>query len=332
VYTALRWSDEPAVVLLDQTRLPGETVELTCPDVATLVEAMQRLAVRGAPLLGIAGGYGVALAAARGEDMETAAYELAHARPTAVNLTHGVVRVFAAYVDSGNDPAATLAAAHALAAEEEAAGAAMAEHGLTLVEPGARILTHCNTGALAVGGAGSAFGVVLAAHQAGRLAHLWVGETRPLLQGARLTAWEAVQHGIPHSVLVDSAAASLMAAGEVDLVLVGADRIAADGAVANKIGTYSLAVLATYLGIPFVVVAPTSTIDPKTPHGAAITVEQRDADEVATFAGQRVTPADSPAWNPAFDVTPAGLITALVTERGVLKEPDRAGIAGLAAR
>jgi methylthioribose-1-phosphate isomerase len=332
VYRALYWSDEPAVVLLDQTRLPGETVELTCPDVATLVEAMQRLAVRGAPLLGVAGGYGVALAVARGDDVESAAYDLAHARPTAVNLTAGVVRVFAAYVDSGGDAAAVLAAAHALAAEEDAAGVAMAEHGLTLIEPGARILTHCNTGALAVGGPGSAFGVVLAAHQAGRLAHLWVDETRPLLQGARLTAWEAVQHGVPHSVLVDSAAASLMAAGEVDLVLVGADRIAADGAVANKIGTYSLAVIATYLGIPFVVVAPTSTIDLKTPHGAAITVEQRDADEVATFAGTRVTPPDSPAWNPAFDVTPAGLITALVTERGVLREPDRAGIAGLAAR
>jgi len=332
VYRALYWSDEPAVVLLDQTRLPGETVELTCPDVPSLVEAMQRLAVRGAPLLGIAGGYGVALAVATGADVESAAYDLAHARPTAVNLTGGVVRVFAAYVDSGGDPAAVLAAAHALAAEEEAAGAAMSEHGLTLVEPGARILTHCNTGALAVGGPGSAFGVVLAAHQAGRLAHLWVDETRPLLQGARLTAWEAVQHGIPHSVLVDSAAASLMAAGEVDLVLVGADRIAADGAVANKIGTYSLAVIATYLGIPFVVVAPTSTIDPNTAHGAAMTVEQRDAEEVATFAGQRVTPPESPAWNPAFDVTPAGLITALVTERGVLQQPDRAGIAGLATR
>jgi methylthioribose-1-phosphate isomerase len=332
VYRALYWSDQPAVVLLDQTRLPGESVELTCPDVASLVAAMKRLAVRGAPLLGIAGGYGVALAVARGEDVELAAYDLAHARPTAVNLTAGVVRVFAAWKDSGGDPAATLAAARALHAEEDAASEAMATHGLTLVPDGAKVLTHCNTGALATGGAGSAFAVALGAHKAGKLAHLWVDETRPLLQGARLTAWEATQHGIPHTVLVDGAAAALMAAGEVDLVLVGADRIAADGAVANKVGTYGLAVIATYLGVPFVVVAPTSTIDLATPHGAAISVEQRDADEVATVAGHRVTPADSAAWNPAFDVTPAGLITALVTERGVLREPDRAGIAALTAR
>jgi methylthioribose-1-phosphate isomerase len=332
VYRALYWSDEPAVVLLDQTRLPGETVELSCPDVASLVDAMKRLVVRGAPLLGIAGGYGIALAVARGEDVEIAAYELAHARPTAVNLTAGVVRVFAAYKDSGGDAAATLAAAEALHAEEDAFSEGMATHGLALLPDGAKVLTHCNTGALATGGAGSAFAVVLAAHKAGKLAHLWVDETRPLLQGARLTAWEAAQHGIPHSVVVDGAAAALMAAGEVDLVLVGADRIAADGAVANKVGTYGLAVIATYLGVPFVVVAPTSTIDPGTPHGAAITVEHRDAAEVTTIAGQPVTPADSPAWNPAFDVTPAGLITALVTERGVLREPDRAGIAELVAR
>jgi methylthioribose-1-phosphate isomerase len=332
VYRALYWSDEPAVVLLDQTRLPAETVELSCPDVATLVDAIKRLVIRGAPLLGIAGGYGIALAAARGEDVEIAAYELAHARPTAVNLTRGVVRVFAAYRDSGADPAATLAAARALHAEEDAASEAMAAHGLTLVKPGARLLTHCNTGALATGGAGSAFGVALAAHKAGNLAHLWVDETRPLLQGARLTAWEAAAHGIPHTVLVDGAAAALMSNDQVDLVLVGADRIAEDGAVANKVGTYGLAVVATYLGIPFVVVAPCSTIDLATPGAAAIPVEQRDATEVTTVAGQLVTPADTPAWNPAFDLTPAGLITALVTERGVLQHPDRAGIAELLAR
>jgi methylthioribose-1-phosphate isomerase len=290
------------------------------------------LVVRGAPLLGIAGGYGIALAVARGEDVEVAAYELAHARPTAVNLTRGVVRVFAAYRDSGGDPEATLAAARALHAEEDAASEAMASHGLTLVPDGAKVLTHCNTGALATGGTGSAFGVALAAHKAGKLAHLWVDETRPLLQGARLTAWEAAAHGIPHTVLVDGAAASLMSNDQVDLVLVGADRIAEDGTVANKVGTYGLAVVATYLGIPFVVVAPSSTIDLATPQAAAIHVEQRDAAEVTSVAGQPVAPADTAAWNPAFDLTPAGLVTALVTERGVLRHPDRAGIAGLVAR
>jgi methylthioribose-1-phosphate isomerase len=318
-------------VLLDQTRLPAEESALTCHDVPALVDAIRRLAVRGAPLLGVAGAFGVALAAAQGGDVTGAASQLAAARPTAVNLGWGVRRALAAYRAALAAPAAggqdreqraaqaALAEARAVAAEDAAASRAMASHGLALVPEDARILTHCNTGALVSAGEGTAFAVILAAHRAGRLARLWVDETRPLLQGARLTAYEAARAGMPHAVLPDGAAASLMAAGEVDLVLVGADRIAADGSVANKVGTYGLAVLARHHEVPFVVVAPVSTIDFATAGGAAIVVEHRAAAEVTAVAGTAVAPAGSEAYNPAFDVTPPGLLTALVTERGVAR-------------
>jgi methylthioribose-1-phosphate isomerase len=329
----LRWvgaeAGGPALVLLDQTRLPTEEIELVCAEPEALVAAIIRLAIRGAPLLGVAGGYGVALAAARDCDVEAAAHRLAHARPTAVNLARGVARVLAANRAAGGEATATLAAARRLHTDEDAASAAMAAHGLSLVPDAARILTHCNTGALAVGGTGSAFAVALAAHRAGRLAHLWVDETRPLLQGSRLTAWEAAGHGIPHTVLPDSAAAALMAAGQVDLVIVGADRIAADGSVANKIGTYSLAVLAAHHGVPFVVVAPRSTVDTGTPDGASIVIEQRSADEVTTIGGSRTAPAGTAAFNPAFDVTPPELLTALVTEVGILAPVNADALTGL---
>jgi methylthioribose-1-phosphate isomerase len=328
---ALRWVDPPAgpaIVLLDQTRLPAAETYLTCADVSQLVEAIRRLAVRGAPLLGVAGAYGVALAAMRADDVEAAAAVIAAARPTAVNLGWGVQRALAAYqsaaTQAGRVPVspegarAALAEAHAIADEDAAASAAMAGHGLSLVPPGARILTHCNTGSLVSAGDGTAFAVILAAHRVGLLERLWVGETRPLLQGARLTAWEAGRAGIPHSVLADSAAGSLMAAGQVDLVLTGADRIAADGSVANKVGTYSLAILARHHEVPFVVVAPVSTVDPSTPDGASITVEHRPSAEVACLAGQPVAPPGTAAYNPAFDVTPPELITAIVTEEGVI--------------
>jgi methylthioribose-1-phosphate isomerase len=319
------------VALLDQTRLPAEEVALVCRDVETLVDAIRRLVVRGAPLLGIAGGYGVALAAALGADVPAAAAALATARPTAVNLGTGVARVARAHAAAAGDPAAALAEARALEAEEAAASDAMAAYGLELVPADARILTHCNTGALAVGGDGSAFAVALAAHRAGRLARLWVDETRPLLQGSRLTAYEARRHGLPHSVLPDAAAASLMAAGEVDLVVVGADRVAADGSVANKVGTYSLAVLAAHHGIPFAVVAPLTTLDPDTVDGAAIVVEQRPAAEVTRWHGRPVAPLGTAAYNPAFDVTPPGLVTALVTDAGIARPVDAAAIARLLA-
>jgi methylthioribose-1-phosphate isomerase len=332
----LRWLDPPdgpAVELLDQTRLPAAEVVLTCRDVPSLVAAIRALVVRGAPMLGVAGAYGVALAAWRGDDVAAAAEMITAARPTAVNLGWGAGRALAAYqravaaddlppVRSGPD--AALAQARSIASQDAAASASIAAHGLALVPAGARILTHCNTGALVSAGEGTALAIALAAHRAGRLAQLWVDETRPLLQGARLTAWEARRAGLPYAVLPDAAAASLLAAGQVDLVLVGADRIAADGSVANKLGTYGLAVLAAHHGVPFVVAAPLSTVDVATAAGSGIVVEHRPAAEVTSYAGVAVAPAGSQAYNPAFDVTPPELVTALVTERGVAR-PVNAG-------
>jgi len=333
---ALRWIDPPdgpAIELLDQTRLPAEEAVVTCADVPSLIDAIRRLVVRGAPMLGVAGAFGVALAAYRGDDAAAAAAAIGDARPTAVNLSWGARRALAAYREAPADQtpvteragaAAAVAEARRIAAEDAAASDEMARRGLELVPPGARVLTHCNTGALVSGGDGTAFAVILAAHRAGRLARLWIDETRPLLQGARLTAWEARRAGLPHAVLADAAAASLLAAGQVDIVLTGADRIAADGSVANKVGTYGLAVLARHHRVPFVVVAPVSTIDLHTPDGAAIEVERRPAEEVTSLAGVPVAPRGTEAYNPAFDVTPPGLITAIVTERGVA-EPPAAG-------
>ncbi|MGK5499480.1 S-methyl-5-thioribose-1-phosphate isomerase [Streptomyces sp. URMC 125] len=357
---ALRWEEPPegpVVVLLDQTRLPAEEVELVCTDVPALVDAVRSLAVRGAPLLGLAGAYGVALAAARGYDVTEAAEHLAHARPTAVNLEYGVRRAERAYravAEGGGDleqaAAAALAEARALHREDAEASERMAAHGLELLGEllpggGYRILTHCNTGALVSGGGGTAFGVVRSAHRAGELRRLWVDETRPLLQGARLTAYEAAREGMAYTVLTDSAAGSLFAAGEVDAVLVGADRIAADGSAANKIGTYPLAVLARYHHVPFLVVAPVTTVDAGTADGASIEVEQRPGHEVTEFApptvpgagaepggGLPVAPLGAQAYNPAFDVTPAELITAIVTERGVVSPVTGDALAELCAR
>ena len=331
----LQWLDPPrgpAVALLDQTRLPTEEKVLTCENVPELVDAIRRLVIRGAPALGVAGAFGVALAACRGDDVAAAARTLSLARPTAVNLAWGTRRALAAYQAAfgraaepehqDQDPqrlaaGAALHEARAIAAEDAAASAAMARHGLGLMPEGARVLTHCNTGSLVSAGGGTAFAVIMAAHRAGRLTRLYVDETRPLLQGARLTAYEAQRAGIDYAVLADSAAAGLLASGAVDVVLTGADRIAADGSVANKVGTYSLAVLAQYHSVPFVVVAPVSTIDFGTATGAEIVVEHRAAQEVTTLGGQVLAPAGSAAYNPAFDVTPASLVSALVTERGI---------------
>jgi methylthioribose-1-phosphate isomerase len=291
--------DGPKVVLLDQRRLPEEEVELECRTVDELVVAIRELAIRGAPAIGVAAGYGLALAAARGEDVDAAAAALAASRPTAVNLAWALAEL-------RDDP--TPERARRLHADEVERCRAMAAHAAALFGPGTRALTHCNAGGLATGGYGSAVGALRAAWERGLLAHVWVDETRPLLQGSRLTAWELEAAGIPHAVIADSAAASLMAAGDVDCVVTGADRIAANGDTANKIGTYSLAVLAAHHGIPFYVVAPTSTLDPDTPTGADIPIEERPGAELTTrFA----------AHNPAFDVTPAVLITAIVTEDGV---------------
>jgi methylthioribose-1-phosphate isomerase len=290
--------DGPRVVLLDQRRLPDERVDCVCATVDELVDAIRELAVRGAPAIGVAAAYGIALAAARGEDVAAAAGALTASRPTAVNLAW-------ALEEMRSDPSPEHA--RRLHADEVERCRSMAAHAADLLGPGTRALTHCNAGALATGGYGSAVGALRAAWERGLLAHVWVDETRPLLQGARLTAWELEAAGIPHAVIADSAAASMMAAGEVDCVITGADRIAANGDTANKIGTYSLAVLAAHHDIPFYVVAPTSTVDPDTPSGVEIPIEERSGSEVTT----RFT-----ARNPAFDVTPAALITAIVTEHG----------------
>ncbi|HXR11214.1 MAG TPA: S-methyl-5-thioribose-1-phosphate isomerase [Gaiellaceae bacterium] len=291
--------DGPRVVLLDQRRLPDEEVELACETAAQVATAIKDMAIRGAPAIGVAAAYGLALAALRGDDLAEAERVLAASRPTAVNLPWALAQM-------RDDP--TPERARALHREEVDRCRRMSAHAAELFRPGTRALTHCNAGGLATGGYGSAVGALRAAWERGVLAHVLVDETRPLLQGARLTAWELEAAGIPSTVIVDGAAAAMMACGEVDLVVTGADRIAANGDTANKIGTYGLAVLAAHHGIPLYVVAPTSTIDRATPTGAEIPIEERDPAEITSRF---------PARNPAFDVTPAALIAAIVTEDGV---------------
>ena len=310
--TPIRWRDG-VLELLDQRLLPGEEAWLHCSEPGQVAESIRTLAVRGAPAIGIAAAYGLALAAARGEDLGQAARLLGDTRPTAVNLRWALDRVLAA-----GDP---LAEAHAIAREQVEADRRIGEHGADLFAPGDRVLTHCNTGALATGGRGTAAGVLRSAWESGRLAQVWVDETRPLLQGARLTAWELERAGIPYRVVADAGAGSLMARGLVSRVIVGADRIARNGDVANKVGTYALAVLAERHGIPFHVAAPVSTIDPGTPSGDAIEIEERDPAEVVELGGVRIAPEGARAANPAFDVTPAELVTAIITEAGVLEPP-----------
>jgi len=299
----LEEGDPPRVVLLDQRRLPDEVVDLECRSAADVAAAIATLAVRGAPAIGVAAAYGLALAALRGEDLAEAEQVLAASRPTAVNLFWALARM-------RDDP--TPERARALHREEVDRCRRMSAHAAALFEPGTRALTHCNAGGLATGGYGSAIGALRAAWERGLLERVLVDETRPLLQGSRLTAWELETVGIPHAVIADSAAASMMARGEVDLIVTGADRIAANGDTANKIGTYGLAVLAAHHRIPLYVVAPTSTIDLATPTGGDIPIEERDPTEIS---------ARFPAQNPAFDVTPAALITAIVTEDGVSRPP-----------
>ncbi len=298
------------VVFLDQRRLPLEEVEVECTTAAQVADAIRTMVVRGAPAIGVAAAYGYALAVERGEDLAAADRALRDSRPTAVNLAWALDQM---------RPDPTFERARALHADEVARCRSMAAHAAELFAPGTRALTHCNAGGLATGGYGSAVGALLTAWERGLLAHVWVDETRPLLQGARLTAWELESAAIPHAVIADSAAASLMAAGDVDCVITGADRIAANGDTANKIGTYSLAVLARHHDLPLYVVAPTSTVDLATPDGSAIPIEERDPAEVtARFA----------ARNPAFDVTPAELIGAIVTETGVHRAPYNESLAG----
>jgi methylthioribose-1-phosphate isomerase len=309
----LRLEDD-RVVLLDQRRLPDEEVELVCRTAAEVAGAIRELAVRGAPAIGIAAAYGYALAASLGDDLGEAFAVLEGARPTAANLAWALREVKGAA-----DPAAR---ARELHAEEVERCRRMSAHAARLIEPGSRALTHCNTGGLATGGHGTALGALTEGWAQGLVLHVFVDETRPLLQGARLTAWELEAAGVPHTVVADAAAGALLASGEVECVLVGADRIAANGDTANKIGTYPLAVLADRHDVPFYVVAPTSTLDLETPGGAEIPIEERDPREVSSRF---------PAWNPAFDVTPAALITAIVTELGVHRAPYAESLLGAVA-
>lgn len=306
------------VVFLDQRRLPDAEVEVSCASAAEVAEAIRTMVVRGAPAIGIAAAYGYALAAERGEDLDLAAAALAASRPTAVNLAWALAELRG----GPQRPEELAERARAIHRDEVERCRAMSAHAVGLFPPDARALTHCNAGGLATGGFGTAVGALRVAWEQKALAHVFVDETRPLLQGARLTAWELEAARIPHTVIADSAAASLMAAGEIDLVVTGADRIARNGDAANKIGTYSLAVLARHHGIPLYVVAPSSTVDLATPDGAAIPIEERDPAEVT---------ARFPARNPAFDVTPAGLIAAIVTERGVHRPPYVESLAGAIA-
>jgi methylthioribose-1-phosphate isomerase len=308
----IEWAGD-RVRLIDQRRLPQALVMAEAATVAELCGLIEDLAVRGAPALGAAGAMGMALAHVRGDDPEIAAAALVATRPTAVNLRWGI--------DQARAAADPVAEARRIAAEDVARNRALGANGAHLVPVGGNVLTHCNAGALACVGYGTALGVIRAAHEQGRRPHVWVDETRPVLQGARLTAWELTRLGIACTLVADVMAASLMAGGEVDVVVVGADRIAANGDVANKIGTYGLAVLARAHGVPFVVAAPTSTFDAGTDDGASIPIERRGADEVVTFAGAGTAPAGVAVENRAFDVTPAYLVTAYVTEDGVHPSP-----------
>jgi methylthioribose-1-phosphate isomerase len=302
--------------ILDQTRLPHEEVVLELSGADDTADAIRRLSVRGAPLIGIAAAYGVAMAVAAGEDLDRAAAVLREARPTAVNLAWAVDRMVAA------DGA--LEEARRIQREDEAASEALARHGADVLEAALpdgelRIMTHCNTGALAASGRGTALGVICELADR-RPVHVLACEARPLLQGARLTAWELRRHGIPHELVVDGAAAGLIRRGEVHAVITGFDRVAANGDVANKVGTYPLALAAHAAGIPFIAAGPTSSVDPDTATGDDIAIEERDADEVR----RDFAPEGTPCRNPAFDVTPAELVWALVTERGV-SGPGSAG-------
>jgi methylthioribose-1-phosphate isomerase len=330
----VRWRGD-RLILLDQTQLPAREVEREYTRWQDVADAIRTLVVRGAPAIGVTAAFGMALAAQASAatsfdellaDLETASKGLAATRPTAVNLFWALDRMKRVAVAARAESlpslrARMLAEAQAVLEEDVAANKALGRHGAALVPAGSRILTHCNAGALATAGYGTALGVVRAAHEQGKVALVWVDETRPVMQGSRLTAWECVKDGIPHRVMSDVVAASLMARGQVDLVVTGADRIAANGDTANKIGTYALAVLARHHGLPFYVAAPFSTIDASLPSGTEIPIEERDPDEVRQIAGQPTAPEHSPVYNPAFDVTPATLIAAIVTERGVFRPP-----------
>lgn len=348
-FPVVRW-DDGQVVLIDQTLLPEQLAWRRCGDIPSLCHAIFELAVRGAPAIGVAAGYGLALSWKLRMKTGTNLLEilegfqadrqlLAATRPTAVNLFWALERVgklaeslVGQGRDAGEIATALLAEAGAILDEDIAMCRAMGMAGQELLADYSTVLTHCNAGGLATGGYGTAVGVVFAAKEAGKAIRVFADETRPLLQGARLTAWELVDQGIDVQVICDSAAATVLRQGRIDAVITGADRVAANGDAANKIGTYPLAVLANRHDVPFYVAAPASTFDPDTARGEDIVIEERDPGEVHDFRGVRVTPEGAGAWNPAFDVTPNDLITAFITEHGVLRPPYRDSLAPVLAR
>ncbi len=311
--------DDGVLRMLDQRVLPRAEVWLELRTWEEVAEAIRDMAVRGAPAIGVAAGYGMVLAALAGADRATARAGLAASRPTAVNLFWALDQTDAAPWEAG----AVLDVAKRIEADDLAMNQAIGRHGAVLVPQGARVLTVCNTGSLATAGHGTALGVIRTAYAEGKVQHVYACETRPRQQGLRLTAWELMHDGIPFQVIPDGAAAFLMSKGLVDFVVAGADRIAANGDTANKIGTYNLAVLAKHFGIPFTIAAPSSTLDPSTPTGEGIPIEERDASEITVVEGVQVGPVGCPVWNPAFDVTPGELISAIITEIGVHRGPYR---------
>jgi methylthioribose-1-phosphate isomerase len=338
---AIEWKDGK-VVMIDQRLLPHKETYLTCSDHEQVAEAIERMAIRGAPAIGVAAALGLALGISRlrsgykvDEKFEAMRARLEKTRPTARNLFWALERMKAAFEANRLSPLENLKdiiLEEALAIEREDVETCrrIGVWGRSLIADGDTILTHCNAGELATAGYGTALGVIRAAFEEGKKIRVLVDETRPLLQGARLTTWELRGAGIPYVLITDSMAGSLMRRGEVSLAVTGADRIARNGDTANKIGTYPLAVLAQRHGVPFYVVVPLSSVDPASPDGAAIPIEERPADEVATFRGLRVAPAGTPVFNPAFDVTPAELVTAFVTEAGVLRPPFGPALAAAA--
>ncbi|MFV9505118.1 MAG: S-methyl-5-thioribose-1-phosphate isomerase [Oscillochloridaceae bacterium umkhey_bin13] len=338
------WWEAGAVCLIDQLRLPHEQVTVRCTELAQVAHAIKAMVVRGAPAIGCTAAYGMALVAtqSRATTLEALLAELAAAktvldaqRPTAVNLAWATQRVLASAQQAATQhPALTVTAlaehvlheANAILAEDLAMCHAIGDHGAPLIPAGGCVLTHCNAGGLATAGYGTALAPIRTAFSQGRTIHVWVDETRPFLQGARLTAWELQQAGVPLTLITDNMAGFMMRRGAVDCIIVGADRIAANGDVANKIGTYSLAVLAQAHGIPFYVAAPSSTIDLATAHGDLIPIEERSTEEVTHLGGQPIAPAGVVAAHPAFDVTPHTLITAIITERGVIRSPFAEGL------
>ncbi len=338
---AIGWR-EGRLVLLDQRLLPAVCEHMSLDTPEAVAEAIRSMVVRGAPAIGIAAAYGIALAARKAYANDREGWRqaivadcesLRAARPTAVNLGWAIERMRAAFPEGAGDPEpALLAEAQAIHDEDITANRRMGAIGAAFLKPGARVLTHCNAGSLATGGYGTALGVIRSAYACGKIAQVHVGETRPWLQGARLTAWELLRDRISVTLLADSAAAYLMQRGGIDWVIVGADRIAANGDVANKIGTYGLAVVARAHGVRFMVAAPISTLDPEALDGGAIPIENRPSEEIVALAGQRVAAAGVDIWNPVFDVTPAALIDVLVTEQGAIERPDAARLNALLAK